>query len=29
MEFSRYEMVPSNVAKEIVDAYKAEQAEDS
>jgi elongation factor G len=29
MEFARYEMVPSNVAKEIIEAYKAEQEEDS
>jgi len=29
MEFSRYEMVPSNVAKEIINAYNAEQEEDS
>ena len=28
MEFARYEMVPSNVAKEIIDEYQAEQEED-
>jgi len=28
MEFARYEMVPANVAKEIVDAYQAEQEEE-
>jgi elongation factor G len=29
MEFARYEMVPSNVAKEIIDAYNSEQQEDA
>ncbi len=28
MEFDRYEMVPSNVAKNIIDAYKASQTEE-
>ncbi len=28
MEFDRYEMVPSNVAKEIIDAYQAEKEEE-
>ena len=28
MEFARYEMVPSNITKEIVDAYQAEQEEE-
>lgn len=28
MEFARYEMVPANVSKEIIDAYQAEQEEE-
>jgi translation elongation factor EF-G len=28
MEFARYEMVPANVAKDIIDAYQAEQEEE-
>ena len=29
MEFSRYEMVPANIAKEIIDAYQKEQEEEA